>query len=134
MRGIAALAVMLVHYRGALYEGYWRAFSNTGAAVDFFFVLSGFVLCHAYGGKILHGMRAADYLARRVARLFPLLALGLLIGAPSFYLLSVVGTGAGYSLHNMLVMLLCNVFFVPYLGQWGAAKAIFPMDHALWSI
>jgi peptidoglycan/LPS O-acetylase OafA/YrhL len=133
MRGIAALAVMLFHYHS--FGVHSRFFSNTFTAVDFFFVLSGFVLSHAYGEKLRVGTGAGDYLVRRIARLFPLAALGLLIGAPAFYVLSVAGKDAGYSVHNLVVMLSCNLFFLPYLGEWGVrAKDVFPIDHALWSI
>jgi len=70
MRGIAAICVMLYHYK--LFGGSRIAWLHNGfMSVDFFFVLSGFVVLHAYGKKLLTGMAATDYLARRVARLFP---------------------------------------------------------------
>ncbi len=133
MRGVAALAVMLFHYHD--YGVHSRFFDNTFTAVDFFFILSGFVLNHAYGEKLRTGMNAGDYLARRIARLFPLSALALIVGAPAFYFTSILAKHPEYPVHSLITMLSCNVFFLPYLVDWGErAGDIFPIDHALWSI
>jgi len=62
LRGLAALAVAIYH-RHELFAGY--------LAVDFFLVLSGFVLSHSY----LYRERpvgARDFICRRLARLWPL--------------------------------------------------------------
>jgi peptidoglycan/LPS O-acetylase OafA/YrhL len=93
MRGLAAILVTLHHY---YYCSESRAPSSahlrgTFLAVDFFFILSGFVICHSYGEKLLGGMRPADYLARRIARLYPIMVFGLLLGLPEFYRSAVSG-------------------------------------------
>jgi peptidoglycan/LPS O-acetylase OafA/YrhL len=76
LRGLAALGVVLYHYGlhfqvyplelvlGPLYREAWRA-------VDFFFVLSGFVLCRAYWNGARE-RRFASNVWERVARLYPL--------------------------------------------------------------
>ena len=51
-RGIAALVVVLFHLPAAM-RG--EGFGNAHLAVDFFFGLSGFVLAHAYLGKLSSG-------------------------------------------------------------------------------
>ena len=40
--------------------------------VDFFFVLSGFVIAHAYGDRLAGGAELRDFLVRRIGRLWPL--------------------------------------------------------------
>ena len=45
MRGVAAISVMMFHY---LMGTPYRIFSHAFWAVDFFFVLSGVVLTHAF--------------------------------------------------------------------------------------
>jgi peptidoglycan/LPS O-acetylase OafA/YrhL len=62
MRGGAALIVAIAHFSGAIPEDY--------LAVDFFLVLSGFILAHRY----LNGapVRFRDIVAARIARLYPL--------------------------------------------------------------
>src|SRR5438128_143402 len=93
MRGIAALAVVVMHtpalwgyqpnlgaYPGQLPEG-WRA-------VNFFFVLSGFVLAHAFDQKLGDGdIKPWRFTLIRLARLYPLYFLAMVLGAFSTGLL-----------------------------------------------
>lgn len=72
MRGMAALTV-------ALYHTGWTnpvsdlAFVRNGyLMVDFFFVLSGFVICHSYGGKIDSFRSFSRFIWLRLGRLYPL--------------------------------------------------------------
>jgi peptidoglycan/LPS O-acetylase OafA/YrhL len=53
LRGIAALAVVFFHY-GERMGHEWLP--HAWVAVDTFFVLSGFVLMHAFGRRIAQGM------------------------------------------------------------------------------
>ncbi len=75
-RGIAALVVIIFHVpatvRGDLFgSGY--------LAVDFFFMLSGFVLAHAYLNKLASGrMTFGQFIVVRVIRLYPLYLFALL--------------------------------------------------------
>lgn len=48
---------------------------NFNLPVPFFFMLSGFVLCHSYRHRLGRNLPVAVYLAQRAARLFPLIAL-----------------------------------------------------------
>ncbi len=72
-RGHAALLVVLHHIEihGWLY---WAAAGahNGWLCVDFFFVLSGFVIAHSYGDKLADGARIKDFVIRRLGRLWPL--------------------------------------------------------------
>ncbi|WP_294332501.1 acyltransferase [uncultured Sphingomonas sp.] len=76
-RGIAAWWVVLFHLRGAL-EGLPRVAEAILAkgylAVDFFFLLSGFVLALSHGERLRAGGLAAipAFLRRRIARIWPL--------------------------------------------------------------
>lgn len=79
MRGYAACVIMTLHY------GYLRD-TNAYMAVDFFFLLSGFVLAHAYFNRPnLSFWKFAQY---RFARLYPLHLLTFLLTA---VLLTVIG-------------------------------------------
>ncbi|MBE9609167.1 acyltransferase family protein [Chitinilyticum piscinae] len=71
-RGIAALCVVVFHLH--LLQGFsqWEFFRSAGLWVEFFFVLSGFVLCHSYGQRDWHGAQLRDYLISRSCRIFPL--------------------------------------------------------------
>jgi hypothetical protein len=71
-RGVCALMVALYH---APIEAGLRNNALVGNGylyVDFFFVLSGFVITHAWGKRITDGISASGFLLRRWGRLWPL--------------------------------------------------------------
>ena len=53
-------------------------------AVDFFFILSGFVIGYAYDDRWTK-MTVGEFLKRRFIRLHPMVVIGALIGAVMFY-------------------------------------------------
>lgn len=68
LRGVAAAAVMYAHLTGRMP---WAAY-----AVDFFFILSGFVLAYAYAGKLRErSMSVSRFMVIRYRRLYPMLLL-----------------------------------------------------------
>ncbi|MDR3450056.1 MAG: acyltransferase [Alphaproteobacteria bacterium] len=76
MRGVAALFVVARHF-GGLHGVRETQFSYL--AVDLFFLLSGFVLSLSYGDRLASGMSSAEFLIRRVIRLYPLYLIGISI-------------------------------------------------------
>ena len=72
LRGLAALSVMIGHIRWPSAIAGLPPFHNISLWVDFFFVLSGFVIAHAYFEKISSGLSVATFMGRRLARLYPL--------------------------------------------------------------
>lgn len=83
LRGIAALLVVLFHYDIWLkLRGFSRlidlkysfVITNGDLWVDFFFILSGFVISHVYGTKLENRTRTVvkNYLWARFTRLYPL--------------------------------------------------------------
>lgn len=100
MRGVLSVAVMLFHF--GLSTAIARASfgvlrgSNWGLCVDFFFLLSGFVLCHS----CLNGpISFAQFLRRRVLRLLPMYVL-----ATTFALTVTPGMFDGYAVAANLLM------------------------------
>lgn len=87
LRGVAALLVVAFH----LFETYsggdhTRQILNHGyLAVDFFFILSGFVIGYAYDDRWAKGMTTGTFFKRRLVRLHPLVILGTAFGALTFY-------------------------------------------------
>lgn len=70
LRGIAALMVALAHFS---YGTIHTSVIVGGLFVGFFFILSGFVLSHAYKAQIQTGSyKFKDYFIARIARLYPL--------------------------------------------------------------
>lgn len=78
LRGVAAIIVAIWHRRYWI-SGYgdWHGH----LAVDFFFLLSGFVIAHAYGERIVtRQLPVRDYLVARAIRLYPLIFVGAALG------------------------------------------------------
>lgn len=80
-RGLAALAVAAFHLSMAMGEPQfggegqrilWRWFSGGDLGVDFFFVLSGFIILQAHYGDIGKSQTLRRYTTRRAIRIFPI--------------------------------------------------------------
>ncbi len=86
LRGVAALAVAVIHITGFTHRNFLggRHIVFGGLAVDFFFVLSGFVIAHAYGRKLTQGMGLGGFLRVRIIRLWPLYVLAIAIAVAQF--------------------------------------------------
>ena len=83
LRGVAALMVILFH----LFETYatGQQHINHGyLAVDFFFVLSGFVIGYAYDDR-WDKMTTWGFFKRRLTRLHPMVIMGTVVGACLFF-------------------------------------------------
>jgi peptidoglycan/LPS O-acetylase OafA/YrhL len=121
MRGIAAIAVMLYH---ASHFGLAGPLMARGYLfVDFFFLLSGFVLGIAYEPKLRGGMPAWSFLWLRVRRLWPVMAIGAAIGLVPFAIAGV--------LPQALTLLPLTLLLVPTLrGHYP----VFPLNNPQWSL
>ena len=85
LRGVAALMVVLFHLFETYSKGPAFQIVNHGyLAVDFFFVLSGFVIGYAYDDR-WDKMTTWGFFKRRLTRLHPMVIMGTLIGAALFF-------------------------------------------------
>src|ERR1700722_17201361 len=71
-RGLCAVAVVLFHLDTYTHWYWLPVIPNGFVAVDFFFVLSGFVIASAYQAKLQTFADASRYAIRRFGRLYPL--------------------------------------------------------------
>ena len=85
LRGVAAMLVVAYHLFETYYHGAPDQPINHGyLAVDFFFVLSGFVIGYAYDDR-WDKMSTWSFIKRRLIRLHPMVIFGTLFGALMFY-------------------------------------------------
>ena len=85
LRGVAAVLVVAYHLFETYYHGAPDQPINHGyLAVDFFFVLSGFVIGYAYDDR-WDRMSTWSFFKRRFIRLHPMVIFGTLFGAILFY-------------------------------------------------
>lgn len=137
LRGIAAITVVCFH----LFEAFATSHVDQGInhgylAVDFFFILSGFVIGYAYDDR-WGIMKVKDFFKRRVIRLQPMVVMGALIGAALFYLqgcpvwdVSQVTVGA------LLVATLLNAFLIPATPgiEVRGLGEMYPLNGPTWSL
>lgn len=72
LRGIAALFIVFYHMGNFGWVAGWTPFRSGWLAVEFFFVLSGFVIAMSYGGRLAQGYPRGSFLLIRFGRVFPL--------------------------------------------------------------
>lgn len=139
LRGVAALMVVLFH----LFEAHAggdpeKQIINHGyLAVDFFFLLSGFVVAYAYDDR-WGGMSVGSFFKRRLVRLQPMIIVGTLIGAALLTLQhwSIFPKLATVTALQVLVMVLLGFVMIPMTPAaeprgWGE---IYPLNGPQWSL
>ncbi len=156
LRGVAALMVLWYH----VFEGFAFAkgsvietFNHGHLGVDFFFLLSGFVISYAYDDRWFNGksLKSNDksstnktltiwsFFKRRLIRLHPMLVMGAFIGLICFFIQGgVKWDGSSTPLHWTLIAFVLTLFFIPaYPGASydirGNAE-MFPLNGPSWSL
>ena len=72
LRGIAALCVVFLHFGGRCPTCYFKIFARSYLMVDFFFILSGFIMGFNYCDKIKNKDAFFEFIFLRFARVYPL--------------------------------------------------------------
>ncbi len=139
LRGVAALMVVAFHIFEAFNGGSrFRQIINHGyLAVDFFFLLSGFVVAYAYDDR-WNRMTQWDFYKRRLIRLQPMLIAGTLIGAALFYFQkSAMFNLIGHTpLWKMLLVMLVGFTLIPITPSMDIRgwQEMHPLDGPAWSL
>jgi len=106
---------------------HWSVISNSYLFVDFFFALSGFVVCHAYRRRLGSARQVGGFLLRRAGRLWPLHLAVLFV-----FMLAIMAINAGgYHPDSLLISadagnyslasLLLNAALLNSMGFYGMA-------------
>lgn len=147
LRGVAAILVLFYH----VFEGLAFAEATNGAgsglittlnhghiAVDFFFILSGFVISYAYDDRWTK-MSTWQFFKRRLVRLHPMLVMGALIGVLAF---AFVGfekwDGTTAPTGWVMVAMLFTMFMIPAVPgvpyEVRGNGEMFPLNGPAWSL
>ena len=147
LRGVAALLVVIYH----IFEGLAFAEATDGVgsglittlnhghiAVDFFFILSGFVISYAYDDRC-NKMSMGEFFKRRLIRLHPMLIMGAVIGAITFFAVGCERWDGSIAPTSwvMIAMLLtmCMVPAVPGVPYEVRGNGeMFPLNGPGWSL
>jgi peptidoglycan/LPS O-acetylase OafA/YrhL len=130
IRGVAALAVAIYH--APVLFGVTQTFPHAYLAVDLFFVLSGFVMLHAYEQRILSGLSLRRFVQLRLARLYPLLAIVTVAGFAILMAKHAAGR-ADVNAQTFLALPL-SLVLLPAPSGASAAHAAYPFVTQSWSI
>lgn len=139
LRGVASLMVVVFH----LFEAYsggspHKQIINHGyLAVDFFFLLSGFVIAYAYDDRWA-GMGQWDFYKRRLVRLQPMIVMGGLIGAAliGFQHFSIFPKLEAATVWQIVGLMLLGFLMIPVtpsadIRGWSE---IYPLNGPAWSL
>jgi peptidoglycan/LPS O-acetylase OafA/YrhL len=129
LRGLAAIIVVLFHAEAF----FGRQIAPGGyLAVDLFFVLSGFVIAHAYDHKFARGLGAFTFIRHRLIRFYPLYLLGLVIGGAWLALELVVSPPAALTGQQLLIAFSLGLLFLP--SPFGLHADFYPLNVPAWSL
>jgi peptidoglycan/LPS O-acetylase OafA/YrhL len=138
LRGVAAIMVVAFHICEASATSYLDQKINHGyLAVDFFFLLSGYVVGYAYDDR-WGKMTIGGFFKRRLVRLQPMVVMGMIIGAICFYF---QGSAlwpmiSGVPVWKMLLIMLIGFTLLPIpismdIRGW---QEMHPLDGPAWSL
>ena len=147
LRGVAAILVVIYH----IFEGLAFAQASDGVgsglittlnhghiAVDFFFILSGFVISYAYDDR-WGKMSLGGFFKRRLIRLHPMLIMGAVIGALTFFAVGCERWDGSIAPTSwVMVALLLTMFMIPAVPgvpyEVRGNGEMYPLNGPGWSL
>lgn len=139
LRGVASVMVIVFHVLETFSGGnrFAQIINHGYLAVDFFFVLSGFVVAYAYDDRWAK-MTQWDFYKRRLVRLQPMVIIGSVIGAALFYC-QVSGAFpliAGTPVWKLLLLMIIGSTLIPVpismdIRGW---QEMHPLNGPAWSL
>lgn len=140
LRGVAAILVVAFHIFETFAGGNrFKQIINHGyLAVDFFFLLSGFVVAYAYDDR-WGKMTQWEFYKRRLIRLQPMVIMGMIIGAVFYYFQAsdiLFPQIAGMPVWKLILTMLIGFTLLPIppsmeIRGWGEMH---PLDGPAWSL
>lgn len=139
LRGVASVVVIFFHVFEAFTGGnrFIQIINHGYLAVDFFFLLSGFVVAYAYDDR-WNKMTRWDFYKRRLVRLQPMVVMGSVVGAALFYFQGgeAFPLIAGTPVWKMLLLMVIGATLLPVpvsmdIRGW---EEMHPLNGPAWSL
>ncbi len=143
LRGAAALMVLWYHvFEGFAFAGgtMIETFNHGHLGVDFFFMLSGFVISYAYDDRWKsNGLSIGGFFKRRLIRLQPMVVMGAFIGLITYLLQGGVRwDGTQMPFHWIIVAFFLAMLLIPaYPGASYDVRGngeMYPLNGPSWSL
>jgi len=139
LRGVASLTVVVFHLceTYSLGDPFAQVINHGYLAVDFFFLLSGFVIAYAYDDR-WGSMSQWEFYKRRLIRLQPMVVMGSVIGASLFYFQAgpVFSAVATTPIWKLLLVMVIGSTLVP-VGKTLDIRGwteMYPLNGPAWSL
>jgi peptidoglycan/LPS O-acetylase OafA/YrhL len=132
LRGVAAFFVVCYHTH--IFRGSSAIAPHGYLAVDFFFLLSGFVIASAYEKKIVAGFTVTEFFKHRVIRLYPIALAGVLLGALRLLAHYTINPFESEPAPWIALAILLNVLILPLWSQTHFRGELFPANGPVWSL
>jgi len=139
LRGVAAIMVVIFHIFETFNGGsrFAQIINHGYLAVDFFFLLSGFVVAYAYDDR-WNKMTQWDFYKRRLIRLQPMVIMGSIVGAVFFYfqggnLFSIINHTPVWKMLLVMLVGFTMIPIPPSLDIRGWAE-MYPLNGPAWSL
>lgn len=139
LRGVAALMVIVFHLFEAHAGGnhFIQIINHGYLAVDFFFMLSGFVIGYAYDDR-WGRMSIGAFFKRRLIRLHPMVVMGSLVGGALFYFQAApcFPQIAGTPVAKLVAIMLLGCTLLPLPLKWDVRgwTEMHPLNGPAWSL
>ncbi|QSB25702.1 acyltransferase [Flavobacterium sp. CLA17] len=140
LRGVAAILVVAFHIFEAFSGGnrFVQIINHGYLAVDFFFLLSGFVVAYAYDDR-WGKMTQWEFYKRRLIRLQPMVIMGMIIGALLYYFQAsdiLFPMIAGMEVWKVILTMIIGFTLLPIppsmeIRGWGEMH---PLNGPAWSL
>lgn len=141
LRGVAAIMVVIYHFFEAFATSpFDQRFNHGYMGVDFFFVLSGFVIGYAYDDRWKSGkFTIGSFFKRRLIRLHPMVILGAVIGMVTFFIQGgVQWDGTQVPVWHVIIALVCTMLLLPAVpGTSPEVRGngeMYPLNGPYWSL
>lgn len=123
LRGIAALMVVGLHTQAVFAKWQPGWFSKGYLSVDFFLMLSGYLMARGAEPKLAAGLAPIRFMAARYRRFWPMMAIGSLIGTPYLWTRA---SGIG----EFLPVFAANLMLLP----WPFANVVYALNIPAWYV
>ncbi len=134
MRGLAALVIVVFHFMEIIISDFSRIHIAHGfLAVDFFFVLSGFVIAYAYDNRVAD-MGLKTFVKLRLIRLQPLVVVGSILGLFTFFFDPYSNLYGVYGFGQTAMLFITSLFMVPYPVVSERYFNLFNLNAPSWSL
>ena len=129
LRGVGAFLIVARHVP-QLFGGV--RVPESFLAVDLFYLVSGYVIAHAYGERLRAGGFVRRFWITRLIRLYPLYILGLAIGLAPAIIASVTDPDGWWSLPKVAEAAATGLFMIPFFPGLGANGS--SLDGPTWTL